>query len=309
MIMAADGRALENLVATVERLFLPTGFKVEQRERVYDNGTQLAELDIVISGQVGTAGFRWLIECRDRPSEGAASGAWIEQLKARAQIYGFHNVTAVSTTGFSKGAIEVAKRAGVDIRTVTDASAAASPNWLPANFIIHQSDAELIAAAVLLMDNETAENRAAVDARLGATEVTDQTLLRAQKTGARASVLQAFATAVTMHGESIFSDVPENSSEPLRAEFRGCQPDDDRMVIDTDIGPVPVLGFHFTANLRVRTETLPMEALKAYKRQSGALISECAIYPAFELQGVGRVSVELHNVAEGQTSIVLRRHS
>ena len=96
--MSNPGRALEDLVKRFEDSLAPSGFKVTTRERVYnEKGEQIAELDVLITGE----GKRWLIECRDRPSEGPAPVAWIEQLVGRRRRLGFDRVFAISTTGFS----------------------------------------------------------------------------------------------------------------------------------------------------------------------------------------------------------------
>jgi hypothetical protein len=118
--MDKTGQDLELLVAGIEKQLLPKGFKVEPRQRVLnDNGEQVAELDIVISGPLGSSTVKWLLECRDRPSEGSAPVSWIEQLVARRERLGFDKVFAVSTTGFSKAAAQYAKSKGIVLRTVT----------------------------------------------------------------------------------------------------------------------------------------------------------------------------------------------
>jgi hypothetical protein len=65
-----DGRSLEWLVSMIEQNLAPSDFSVETRKQVYEGGIQVAELDIFLTGNVGTSTFRGLIECRDRPSEG-----------------------------------------------------------------------------------------------------------------------------------------------------------------------------------------------------------------------------------------------
>lgn len=116
--MARDGKSLEELVAFVEQLHLPTGFTIKPRERVVVDCVQIAELDILIEGPVGSTSFEWLIECRDRPSEGAQGGDWIEQLVGRRDRFRLDKVTAVSTTGFSAPAREYAKEKGIELREV-----------------------------------------------------------------------------------------------------------------------------------------------------------------------------------------------
>src|SRR5688572_26893905 len=72
-----DGKSLEELVKLVEGMHLPPGFTVEHGKRIYnDDGKQIAELDILISGIVGTVNYSTLFECRNRPSDGPADGGW-----------------------------------------------------------------------------------------------------------------------------------------------------------------------------------------------------------------------------------------
>lgn len=114
------GKPLERLVRAIEEEMLPEGFEVTSNDRVIEDGEQIAEFDIVITGRLGSTDFKWLIECRDRPSQGAASGAWIEQLVSRRSRFNFDKVIAVSTSGFAEGAAKYASEQGIHLRTVTE---------------------------------------------------------------------------------------------------------------------------------------------------------------------------------------------
>lgn len=120
--MNRSGKPLEHLVRAIEEQMLPEGFNVSANERVVEDGVQIAEFDIVISGRLGSTDFKWLIECRDRPSQDAAPGAWIEQLVSRRSRFNFDKVIAVSTSGFAEGATKYASREGIHLRTVTEIS-------------------------------------------------------------------------------------------------------------------------------------------------------------------------------------------
>ncbi len=118
-----DGKQLESLVKDIEARLLPAGFKVELNQGVRnDEGEPLAEFDLLISGTIGSSSINWLIECRDRPSQGPAPGSWIEQLAGRRSRFNFDKVMAVSTSGFAAGAKQYAEKAGIVLRTVTDIS-------------------------------------------------------------------------------------------------------------------------------------------------------------------------------------------
>src|SRR5207247_2538000 len=102
------GRPLEDLVRRIESYLAPEGFTVRMDQPVRnDAGEQIAELDILIEGPVGSSTVRWLIECRDRPASGAAPVSWIEQLVGRRTVHGFDKVFAVSTSGFSPAAKDI----------------------------------------------------------------------------------------------------------------------------------------------------------------------------------------------------------
>jgi hypothetical protein len=117
--MRNSGRQLEQLIKDIEQHLLPERFNVELNDRVFtEDGIQIAEFDIVITGRLGSSSVKWLIECRDRPSDGPAPGAWIEQLLGRKLRFNFDQVIAVSTTGFAEGAKEFADKAGIILRTV-----------------------------------------------------------------------------------------------------------------------------------------------------------------------------------------------
>lgn len=115
-----DGKSLEKLVAMIEGMQLPPGFVVETNKRLYDAHGQIAELDVLITGQVGTVEHKTLFECRDRPSDGSADVGWIEQLDGRRKRLGLSVVVAVSTTGFSGPAIAYAKQTSIPLRVVTE---------------------------------------------------------------------------------------------------------------------------------------------------------------------------------------------
>ena len=102
------GKILESFIRQIEKILLPHEFKIISNEKVFnDEGIQIAEFDIEIEGKVGSTNLKWLIECRDRPTQGAAPGSWIEQLVGRRDRFKFNKVIAVSTTGFAEGAISV----------------------------------------------------------------------------------------------------------------------------------------------------------------------------------------------------------
>ena len=128
--MKNDGKGLESFICDIEKAIVGTSLKLIQNRRVYsDDGVQLAELDLEIEGMVKGRYFRSLLECRDRPSQGRAPASWIQQMAGRRFQFGFDEVIAVSTMGFSDAAIAAARMFDVDLRQLTVNSPSSSPNW------------------------------------------------------------------------------------------------------------------------------------------------------------------------------------
>ena len=135
--MKNDGKFLENFVRKVEETFAGDTVKVESGKRIFDEtGVQIAEFDLIVTGKIGSTNLCVLIECRDRPSVGAAEASWIEQMGGRRQAHGFSHVIAVSTTGFSPGAQAVAKKLNIELREVTRFDPQEFGSWIGAGINI-----------------------------------------------------------------------------------------------------------------------------------------------------------------------------
>jgi len=165
--MPSDGKQLEAVVAFVEEALIPHGFTVTTNRKVFnDHGVQIAEFDVEVRGRVGSTDIVWLIECRDRPSQGAAPGAWIEQLVGRRDRFGFNKVTAVSTTGFAPGAEEYARGRGIETRVVTAIDPIHFAKWIEfsTTFRFARLVVSLPRAQVLISPEAPEAQRQAADA-------------------------------------------------------------------------------------------------------------------------------------------------
>jgi hypothetical protein len=304
--MSNDGKQLEALVAFVEETLLPQGFEVRTNQRIYnDEGTQIAEFDVEVRGKIGTTSIAWLIECRDRPGSGPAPGSWIEQLVGRRTRFGFNKITAVSTTGFSEGAVEFAHVQGIELREVSALTPEAFSSWLELGQISQlERRANLENARVLLSPETPQELQDAVlkvlSGAAGSSEV-----LRSNKTGQTVSVNGAFLGAI--ESQNLFDGVEPNSkahSVQLHVQYVA---DDDHFVIDTELGPVRVEAIVFSGELVVIETLVPISVSSEYRNaDTGEVISQVAAF-AHQVNGM-RLSLELHHIGEtGQTHIVMRR--
>ncbi len=262
-----NGTELEKLVARLEAMLIPAGFGVETRERVFGPEGQVAEFDIVLTGRVGSSTIRCLIECRDRPSEGAAPASWIEQLVGRRDRFRFEKVIAVSTTGFAPGATDYARQSGVELRTAREISAQFLFMWFTTKrvTVTHREMRTEWVSLVLLEE----EDRAAYDqaVRLFAAEGPKAPLLHRDQLDKPTSAHDV-AFAIIMASKDLWPSKAELSNvwtKDVGVEFRF--PLSKRWYINTDAGRVFVTRIKFKGTLVSKHETLSFTRIAEYANE------------------------------------------
>lgn len=306
--MAADGKQLEALVSFVEKTLLPRGFDVKTNERVYnDDGVQLAEFDIEIRGKIGSTSIAWLIECRDRPGDGSAPASWIEQLVGRRTRFRFNKVTAVSTTGFSVGAVEFAQSQGIELREVKALSPEEFSGWLAIRHLRHIERVSELQEATFLVGEEESEERKVALLEVISNVPPKGVFLRSSKTGEYIAPDGAFSAAVDVAG-TLFDDlIPNGAGKKVRLHVT-FESDDDHFVIETSVGAVRLRAIIFEGELRIRETLVPLSVTAEYRHaETGQLISQLAAFTPQTIHGM-KLKMEMHRMAEsGETHIVLRQ--
>jgi hypothetical protein len=118
-----EWRRFEELVARIEADAGPLGLTVTSPDRVRCRITgRLREVDASVRMKVGTADVLVTIECRRRRNKQDVT--WIEQLATKKRAIGATHTIAVSASGFSREAIESAEHHGIDLRELSEISAA-----------------------------------------------------------------------------------------------------------------------------------------------------------------------------------------
>ncbi len=304
--MDSNGKQLERLVALIEKLYLPEGFEITTNEKVYDDGVQIAEFDIEIRGRLGTTEVRWLIECRDRPTEGPAPSSWIEQLVGRRARFGFNKVTAVSTTGFAKGASAFAKREGIETREVKALTPENFADWLVMRSIIQVEQSGRLEHATFVIDeNESPERQEAFRATISG-KGTSEEILRWIETNKTYRAAAAFEAAISEKPEA-YDDVVPGQPKPLTLTVP--YPDDRaHFVVHTSAGPVRVRQIIFRGALTITRKEIPLSGTVEYAHSaSGESISQSA---SFEFEALNaKLSFEMHKLtgSSGETQILLRK--
>jgi hypothetical protein len=304
--MATDGKQVEELVAFVEKTLLPDGFEVKTNRKLYSDGGQIAEFDVEIRGKVGSGQMSWLIECRDRPSEGPAPGAWIEQLVGRRARFGFNKVTAVSTSGFAAGAIEFAKSQGVELREVKSLSPEEFSGWLGLREISQIKHLVSLERGIFIIDPAESELRkqAATDAMKAQS---GGAFLKRSATGECLKPERAFQNAVDQAGALFDGLVPDGPGKRIRLNVT-YRNDADHFVVETASGDVRVRNIVFEGVLCIKVINASLISTAEYREVgTGKAISQVAAFGDQEINGI-TYSLEMHRIVEtGELNLILRK--
>jgi hypothetical protein len=303
--MTADGKSLEALVAFVEQQLLPPGSEVRTNRVEYDeNGKPIAEFDVEIVGRFGSSDVTCLFECRDRPSEGPAPAAWIEQMVGRRTRFGFSKVTAVSTTGFATGARNFAQKADIELRVVQRTNGGGL-DWVRMDHITGIEHTHKLTHANIFFDVATsADARRAGEERLMSL-AGPEPFLKKITTGEMVTANDAFIGAVREACPDVWTQLKANGAAiPIRLEAH--YPDaTDHFVLETDQGDVWVSIIQFIGELSLVERKTPIETLTYTKVKDGAVISEVA-KSTMNLMGKD-FSLEIHRVSDApHMQIILR---
>jgi hypothetical protein len=272
-----DGTQLERIVELLERMKTPPGFTIERRHKVYQDGEQIAELDIVISGFVGTTvETTTLIECRDRPSEGAAPVSWIEQLAGRRDRLRLDSVVAVSSTGFSPAAISYGREKNIRLRTLADLNDEEMQSWIPDHApIIVQRGRYLTVRVGFKTPGDHVDLTSTVEPpehRIVPFQADDKCFLR-KDSGEAASLLDLWQVLLNTHENTFFGGLLPGGPKRQGTVHAGAEFLESLSVILPD-GPYDLIQLEFDAEFWIESPTMQLVGVKEYSgddRQLGVV--------------------------------------
>jgi hypothetical protein len=274
---ASDGKALEAFVAKIERLSLPPGVTVATNRRLVDeSGEQLAEFDIEIQGKIGTTELKWLIECRDRRSSCSAPRSWIEQLIGRRHTYNFGKIVAVSTTPFSRGALLLAKSAGIETRTVTEISPEQIKEWLGL-VGVEAVSARFSLTKVIFLPAPGSPAGAAeeIATTLREKKPSDRCIRYQGKGSGMVSSNDIFFRFVSQDPEGVWGGISPDTWHPRRYFFLFSE-EREAFFVDTAIGPIRICAVDCDCEVSTKGVRVPFQGHKEYRGSSGELIARAS---------------------------------
>jgi len=260
-----NGKRLEELVAEIEKIVAKAGKIVEVNKRFYnDQGVQVAEFDISITFSSELGEHKWLIECRDRPSQGAAPGSWVEQLIGRKFLHHLDRVIAVSTTDFSPGAIHWADEGNIELRTVIQAEA--PERWLceAITFLNRTGTFNKCKVNILNRELEQSHIKNIVE---NMPPNPDEIIISFEKIDARLLPRQLFQNLCFDDKNAIYKDIAPGKSKSIDIT---CPPDIEitgLMFMEFGEFKVPLENIELSGEARIEMNSVPFDKIEIYKHR------------------------------------------
>jgi hypothetical protein len=278
-----DGRRLEDIVALIEGMRLPPDFKLDKRWQIRDeNDIQIAELDILISGRIGTSPSTTLIECRDRPSEGPAPRNWIQQLVGRRDDLNINHVTAVSSTGFARGVARYAASKGIQLRTFQSLTAEDISPYFPATAPLLQHRVDLIGSRIGLVSPERVGTK-------GASISSDQSCIIDVATNERLTIFQLWNRLFAALCARLLVD-PRERDETIVLD----KPMLDGYAVDVEGRDFRISSLEFDVRVSNENSKMPLARADAYVNAKGERLADVVHWqgqPTDQIQGLTIIGI------------------
>ena len=127
--MSRQGKDFEELIKTIETALAKGDVEIKSPDYIPDKITgRKREVDISIRTKVGSSPILVILECRDRV--GQEDTTWIEQLATKKNDVGASLAIAITSSNFSKNALEKAKHYGIETRTYGKIDVNEIKGWL-----------------------------------------------------------------------------------------------------------------------------------------------------------------------------------
>ncbi len=259
-----NGKKLEELVAEIEKIIAKAGKAVEVNKRFHDDqGVQVVEFDIFITFSSKLGDHRWLIECRDRPSQGAAPASWIEQLIGRKFLYEFDRVIAVSTLDFSPGAKLGAEKGNIELRTVKQAET--PENWLCNTVTFLNRTGTFKNCKVNLLDGGLDQSYVK-NIIENMPSNPDDIIISFEKIDTRLFPRELFQNLCFDDKNAIYKDLAPGATKSIYIICPTDQEKNGLMYMEFGEFKVPLENIEFSGEVRIEMSTAPFDKIEIYRR-------------------------------------------
>jgi hypothetical protein len=270
--MIRPGRALEQLVAELERVLGPIDVAITSPDKIVGKlSKQEREVDVSLRASVGSAQVLVVIECRDR--QGAQDVRWIEELATKREDVGADKGIAVSPTGFSATAQNLAKAKGVDVRTFADITTPEIFRWLGLDTVTVQVRHIEFTKFRFGVGEDALQPAAEVLSALSTPDAAMAPVLRSRVDGSLVSMHDIWGRLPK--GE-LFKDLPPDTRKPVMLNVAFPDPNA-RYQIMTTGGIKDVADAEISGDIWYELREVPLTRYYEYVGEAGALVQTAEV--------------------------------
>jgi len=301
--MPRKGRSLEKLVAFFEKTLGPQGIKVKSPDYIRGRiSKSLREIDISLRSHIGSSEILVIIECRDR--KGTEDVTWIEQLASKRKDVGAHKAVAVSSTGFSSGAINMAKVKDIELRTLEEIDPNEILLWFgfkELTVLNYHINFKHVSIRLSVPKSVSVKVSPEVHSSVSAVFDINAPIFVRKKDGNKVSLLDIWK----MVPNSIYDDITPGQSKTKKIIRLNFPDEEERFQILTVTGLIDIEHFIIYAEIWIEIKKRPLTTVRFYRDGDKILIQTAEFQ--FEHQNVP-YSLELHKLVEsGEQVITIRR--
>lgn len=293
--MPRKGRDLERLVSILEKTLSKYQIKIKSPDYIEGiNSGSNREIDISLRGKIGSANVLIILECRDRKKKQQV--AWIEQIASKKEDVEAHKAIAVTSTGFSKGAVNTALRHNIELRTMETITPDEIVLWFePTSFVLFTRMIHNVHIEVDLLDKDIQKiNALDFHAKSKSFSIS--------KTGELVSFLDIWNNSPL---DEIYKEVPDNGDRIAKKIVLNFTNPEELYEIVTEDGNYKIQRLLIQAELYITKKDNPLSSIKIYK-SGDEEIAKTAQFD-FDIHGTPHV-LEFHKATDtGQQSISIRK--
>ena len=270
--MVRPGRALEQLVAVLERVLDPTDVVITSPDKIVGKlSNQEREVDVSLRARVGSAQILVIIECRDR--QGAQDVRWIEELATKREDVGADKAIAVSPTGFSEAARSLAAAKVIDLRTFADITAPEVFRWLSLNSISVATRHIEFTMYRFGVGEDGLQPSPEVHRALTAPDGSKALVLRSKVDGTLTSMHEVWRLVPK---DEMFKDLPPDTKKPITLNLTFPDPNDRYQIMTTD-GLRDLADAEIAGNIWYELSRVPLTRYYEYLGEGGALVQTAEV--------------------------------
>jgi hypothetical protein len=296
--MARRGRDLERLAAFLEKSLGPKGIQVTSSDFIGGKVSKSKrEIDVSLRSRVGSTEVLVIMECRDRVE--IEDVTWIEQIAKKMEDVSADKAVAVTSVGFTSGAVNAAKMYNIELRTFEEINPEEVLLWFEMkDFEIHKQRCNLLRCEIHLR-GEISELPKEFIAKVTPPMNIRLPIFRRKKDGQLISLENLWNS---LPQQEVFSNIGEQKKvRRLHINLTG----EGILQIPNSPDPLEIDYVDIVAELWIEVEKKPLKSVKFYKEED-KVIAKTADFEAFECMGKELI-FGLHQFPETGEQIVSLR--